>query len=78
MTSTNFEPTDHLQHPIDHIKELIIMTRLNLYNHNLFCGANYIRKKLQHQNIKPLPSLSFISRTLKENGLTHRRTGLYG
>jgi hypothetical protein len=64
-------------HSSEHIKELIIMTRLTLYNHNFCCGAKYIREELRAQDIRPLPSLTFINRALRKNGLTHRRTGLY-
>jgi hypothetical protein len=73
----NSEPMNIPKYPPDHIKELIIMTRLNLYNHNQYCSAKFVRKKLNDLNIKPLPSLNLISCTLKENGLTHRKTGLY-
>lgn len=53
------------------------MVRLNLYNHNNHCGTKYVRQELEHQDIKPLPSINAISRVLRETGLTHRRTGLY-
>lgn len=53
------------------------MARLYLYNHNLYHSAKYILIELEFQNIKPLPSLSLISRIIKKYGLTHRRTGLY-
>jgi len=65
------------QHHPDHIKELIIMVRLNLYNHNLYCGAEFIRKKLKAEGIRPLPSLSLINHVLARHGLTRRRTGFY-
>jgi len=68
--------TNSHHHP-RHIKEMVIMTRLNLYNHNLCCGAKCIRKKLQAEGIRPLPSLSMINRILARHGLTHRRMGLY-
>ena len=71
----SFDSIDDSEHPSDHIKEVIIMTRLNLYNHNLNCGAKFIREELKQQCIKPFPSLNFISRILKESALTHRGTG---
>lgn len=73
MSSDNTNP----EYPPDHMKEIIIMTRLKLYNHNQRCGPAFIRQELKQQNIKPLPSLFLISRILKEYGLTHRRTGWY-
>ena len=59
------------------IEELVKMIRLNLYNHDLFCGAQAIRWELEDLNIKPLPSIRTINRILSRNGLTHRRTGKY-
>ena len=53
------------------------MTRLNLYNQDLFCGAQAIRWELEEQNVQPLPSLRTINRILSRNDLTHRRTGRY-
>ena len=53
------------------------MTRLNLYNRNQPCGARAIRDELATYHVRPLPSLTMISRTLKELGLTYRRTELY-
>lgn len=70
-------PTNSTKYPSGHIKAIIMIIRLRLYNHNLPYSAGCIRRELQYNHIKPLPSLSFISRTLKEYGLTHRRTGLY-
>lgn len=74
----NSNPTDPPGHPPDQIKKLIIMTRLSLYNHGLRCGPEFIRRELQRQAVKPLPSLNLISCILKQYGLTHQRTGLYG
>lgn len=59
------------------IKEWVKMIRLNLYNHDLFCGAQAIRWEMEDLNIKPLPSIRTINRILSRNGLTHRRTGKY-
>jgi len=73
----NSDTTHTPQYSTDQIKELIIISRLYLYNHNLYHSAKYILLELEFQYVKPLPSLNFINRTLKENGLTHRRTGLY-
>ncbi len=59
------------------IKEIIIITRLSLYNRNMACGAYAIRKELKELNTRPLPSVSAISRILSRNGLTFKRTGIY-
>ncbi len=59
------------------IEEIVKVTRLSLYNQDLFCGAQAILWELEEQNIKPLPSLRTINRILSRNDLTHRRTGRY-
>ncbi|MCP4271548.1 MAG: hypothetical protein GY781_06200 [Gammaproteobacteria bacterium] len=59
------------------ISEIIILTRLSLYNQNMFCGAHAIRKVLKGLNIRPLPSVSTIGRILSRNGLTYKKTGFY-
>lgn len=61
----------------DELKEIIILTRYCLYNRNVHCGAQAIRSELRSLDIRPLPSLSFIGRILRSNGLTYRRTGFY-
>ena len=53
------------------------MVRLNLYNRELFCGAQAILWELEDMGISPLPSLRTINRILARNELTHRRTGRY-
>ena len=53
------------------------MIRLNLYNRDLFCGAQAIRWEMEDLNIIPLPSIPTINRILSRHGLTHRRTGNY-
>jgi transposase InsO family protein/transposase-like protein len=59
------------------IEEIVKLVRLNLYNQDLFCGAQAIRWELEDLGISPLPSLRTINRILKRNDLTHRRTGKY-
>jgi transposase InsO family protein len=59
------------------VEELVKMIRLNLYNRDLFCGAQAILWEMQDYSVKPLPSLRTINRILSRNGLTHRRTGSY-
>ena len=59
------------------IEEIVKMVRLNLYNQDLFCGAQAILWELEDLGVNPLPSVRTINRILCRNGLTHRRTGKY-
>ena len=59
------------------VEEIVKMVRLNLYNQDLFCGAQAILWELEDLGVKPLPSERTINRILNRNGLTHRRTGEY-
>jgi hypothetical protein len=53
------------------------MVRLNLYNQDLFCGAQAILWEMEDLGVKPLPSIRTINRILSRHELTHRRTGKY-
>ncbi len=59
------------------VEEIVKLVRLNLYNQDLFCGAQAILWELEDLGVSPLPSLRTINRILKRNDLTHRRTGNY-
>jgi transposase InsO family protein len=59
------------------IEEIVKMVRLNLYNQDLFCGAQAILWEMEDLGAKPLPSIRTINRILARNELTHRRTGKY-
>lgn len=59
------------------IEEIVKMVRLNLYNRDLFCGAQAILWELEDLGVLPLPSIRTINRMLSRNSLTHRRTGKY-
>jgi len=59
------------------VEEIVKMVRLNLYNKDLFCGAQAIHWELEDLGVKPLPSLRTINRILSRYELTHRRTGKY-
>ena len=59
------------------IEEIVKMIRLNLYNNDLFCGAQAIRWEMEDLGVFPLPSERTINRILTRNNLTHRRTGRY-
>jgi transposase InsO family protein len=75
---------DHSRRPLltpnrtpSEIEEIVKMIRLNLYNQNLFCGAQAIQWEMEDLGVKPLPSFRTINRILARNDLTHRRTGRY-
>ena len=59
------------------IEEIVKLVRLNLYNRDLFCGAQAIRWEMEELNVRPLPSIRTIDRILSRQGLTHRRIGRY-
>ena len=59
------------------IVEIIKAIRLELYNKDVFCGAQAIRWELEDLGIEPLPSERTIARVLAREGLTQRRTGHY-
>lgn len=61
----------------EEVEEIAKMVRLNLYNQDLFCGAQAIYWEMEELNVKPLPSIRTINRILSRNDLTHRRTGKY-
>lgn len=61
--------------PPDEIEEFVVMVRLELYHLDLPCGPKAIRKRLEHEMIRPLPSERTIARMLSRNGLSHGRTG---
>ena len=58
-------------------EEIVKMVRLNLYNRDLFCGAQAILWEMEELEVRPLPSPRTINRILSRNELTHRRTGRY-
>ena len=64
-------------HTQSEIIEIVKMVRLNLYNQDLFCGAQAIHWEMEDLGVKPLPSPRTINRILSRNALTHRRTGKY-
>jgi putative transposase len=64
-------------HTSAEIEEIVKLVRLNLYNQDLFCGAQAILWEMEDLGSKPLPSIRTINRILAKNELTHRRTGRY-
>ena len=64
-------------HTQSEIIEIVKMVRLNLYNQDLFCGAQAIHWEMEDLGVKPLPSIRTINRILARNELTHRRKGKY-
>jgi transposase InsO family protein len=69
LTVANYTPEE--------IQEIVKIVRLNLYNQDLFCGAQAIHWELEELGVKPLPSIRTINRILSRNELTNRRTGKY-
>jgi putative transposase len=60
------------------IEEMVVFTRLELYNRVLPCGPKAIRKRLdEFYLVTPLPSERTIARILAKQCLTHGRTGCY-
>ncbi|MFZ3047915.1 MAG: helix-turn-helix domain-containing protein [Desulfatirhabdiaceae bacterium] len=59
------------------VVEIVKLTRLNLYNQDLFCGAQAIHWEMEELAVMPLPSIRTINRILSRHSLTHRRTGKY-
>lgn len=70
-------PCNNPLHTTSEIEEIVKMLRLNLYNQDLYYGAQAIQWELEDLNVQPIPSLSTIKRIVKRHGLTHRRTGRY-
>ena len=62
----------------EQLEELVRLTRLELYNRNLPCGATALRNRLALLYPRqPLPSVRTIGRILARHGLTRGRTGCY-
>ena len=70
-------PLSTPMHTPAEIEEIVKMVRLNLYNRDLFCGAQAILWEMEELGVMPLPSIRTINRILSRNELTHRRTGKY-
>jgi len=75
--SRSRRPLNNPAHTPAEIEEIVKMVRLNLYNQDLFCGAQAILWEMEELGARPLPSIRTINRILSRNGLTHRRTGKY-
>ena len=70
-------PKNCAKRTADEIEEIVKLVRLNLYNKEVFCGAQAILWELEDMSISPLRSFRTINRILARNELTHRRTGRY-
>jgi putative transposase len=53
-------PLSMPRHTPVEIEEIVKLVRLNLYNLDLFCGAQAIRWELEDLGVSPLPSLRTI------------------
>ena len=61
----------------EEIEQIVVDTRLLLYNHGCFCGAHAIERYLIRRQFDQTPAASTIHRILVRHGLTHGRTGNY-
>ena len=62
----------------EEVEEIVVFVRLELYNRDLPCGVEAIRKRLdEFYLVRPLPSRSIVARILTKRCLTHGRTGCY-
>jgi hypothetical protein len=75
--TNNTNPNNLIPRTAKEMEEIVIMIRLYLYNRGLPCGAKAIRQQLQDDGETSIPSLSTINRILRQNSLTHGRTGHY-
>jgi len=75
--SRSTRPLTHPHRTPTEIEEIVKMIRLNLYNNDLFCGAQAILWEMEDLGVIPVPSERTINRILARNNLTHKRTGPY-
>jgi hypothetical protein len=75
--TNNTNPYNRIPRTAKEMEQIVIMIRLHRYNRGLPCGAKAIRQQLQDDGEAPIPSLSTINRILRQNSLTHGRTGHY-
>jgi len=60
--------------PPGEVEQIVVLTRRELYNRALPCGAQALHRRLnEFYHLKPLPSVRTIGRILKCNGLIERR-----
>lgn len=72
-----WQPFSNPQRTASEIDEIVVMVRLSLYNKDLSCGNRAIQAEMEKMEVRPIPSLSTISRILGRRDLTHCRTGRY-
>lgn len=75
--SRSCRPLSSPDHMPAEVVEIVKIVRLNLYNQDLFCGAQAIHWEMEDLGVEPLPSIRTINRILSRHGLTQRRTGKY-
>jgi len=75
--SQSRRPKNATHYTQSEVVEIVKLTRLNLYNQDLFCGAQAIHWEMEDLGVTPLPSIRTINRILSRHSLTHRRTGKY-
>ncbi len=55
----------------------VTFIRLDLYNNGKNCGPKAIQKEMRRLEIDKIPSIATIGRILRDQYLTHGRTGYY-
>jgi hypothetical protein len=55
----------------------VTFIRMDLYNNGNNCGPIAIQREMQRLGIRKIPSSATIGRILREQYLTHGRTGYY-
>jgi len=64
--------------PWHEVEQIVVLTRLELYNRGLPCGPRALRQHLDlYDGLRPLPSERTITRMLSRNGFAWSRTGRY-
>ena len=75
--TNNTNPYNRIPRTAKEMEQIVIMIRLHFYNRGLPCGAKAIRQQLEDDGETPIPSVRTINRILRQNSLTHGRTGHY-
>ena len=55
----------------------VTFIRLDLYNNGKNCGPKAIQKEMYRLKVDEVPSVATIARVLRDQYLTHGRTGYY-
>jgi len=69
MKARTSSPQESLMVTREEIAECVELFRWELYNRGEPCGATAIRRRLDEELVRPLPSTSTIGRILRRRGL---------